>query len=412
MKHSIKITLGTAKGETKPIRLRVSFLSQRVDLVTGLSYEEKNFTNGKAKRNTVNANRQTAVEVNLLIAEQVEFIDTYFIQCQLDHRRPNPEELKLFFNNKFKSAASTINADILVIYDQYIKQKEQEKQLAYKSILTLQFLRKSLIEYDKNLTLKQINPTFLNDYKSYLESTNKYKNTSIHVFVFLIKGFLNYLQKKHYINVEFEGLPTIKKITNETQSFLTHEELKIFYNIRCDTPTEQLSKDLFLFACFTGLRYSDLSALRKADIHQDHIEVVTKKTNKRILIDLNRYSLELIHKYTAPEYSGLKRLFPPISLAHYNNILHSLFTRCGFDTPVTLTYFKGSKRFEVVKKKFEILSSHSARRTFVVECLQKGIAPLVIIRWTGHSNLETLRPYIAIVDNLKRQEMSKFDTDL
>ena len=47
-----------------------------------------------------------------------------------------------------------------------------------------------------------------------------------------------------------------------------------------------------------------------------------------------------------------------------------------------------------------------------MECLRKGIAPLVIIKWTGHSNLETLRPYIAIVDELKKSEMQKFDDDL
>ena len=71
-----------------------------------------------------------------------------------------------------------------------------------------------------------------------------------------------------------------------------------------------------------------------------------------------------------------------------------------------------SSIIEETKKKYEILSSHSARRTFVVECLRKGIAPLVIIKWTGHSNLETLRPYIAIVDELKKSEMQKFDEEL
>ncbi|MBP5367887.1 MAG: tyrosine-type recombinase/integrase [Bacteroidales bacterium] len=410
MKHSIKITLGTAKGELKPIRLRVSFCSQRVDLVTGMSYEESNFVNGKAKNNTKNANRQTAVEVNLMVAQMVEFIDKYFLQCELDHRRPKPDELKNLFAAQFKNA--TTNADILVVYDQYIKAKEKEKQLAYKSILTLQFIRKTLIEFDKNLTLKRITPTFLNDYKAYLEATNRYKNTSIHVFVFMMKGFLNYLNRNKYINVDFEQRTTIKRITNETQSFLTHQELKNFYNLEPQTPMEQLSKDMFLFACFTGLRFSDLSALRKSDIHPTQLEVVTKKTNKRIFIDLNHYSKELIEKYTADRYAALDTLFPSISLPHYNKILHALFLRCGFDSPVTLTYYKGSKRYETTQKKYEILSSHSARRTFVVECLQKGIAPLVIIRWTGHSNLETLSPYIAIVDNLKRQEMSKFDTPL
>ena len=411
MKHSIKITLGTAKGELKPIRLRVSFNSLRVDLVTGISYEAKNFKDGKARNNTRNANRQTSVEVNLILAKQVEFIDKYFLQCELDRRHPQPDELKHLFAAKFKSAADG-STDILVIFDKYIKEKEQEKQLAYKSIITLQFIKKTLTEFDKNLTLKRITPTFLNDYKTYLEDTQRYKNTSIHVFVFMMKGFLNYLVKNKYINVEFAQRPTIKTIINETQSYLTHEELKRFFDCETRSEAEALSKDMFLFACFTGLRFSDLTALRKTDIQPTGIEIITKKTNKKIFIDLNRYSKQLIDKYTQEKYTPLKRLFPPISLAHYNNMLHALFERCGFDSTVTVTYFKGSERYEVQKKKYEILSSHSARRTFVVECLTKGIAPLVIIRWTGHSNLETLRPYIAIVDNLKRQEMSKFDTPL
>lgn len=69
----------------------------------------------------------------------------------------------------------------------------------------------------------------------------------------------------------------------------------------------------------------------------------------------------------------------------------------------------GSKRVEKIVPKWELLSSHTGRRTFVVNALRLGIPAEVIMRWTGHSSYEAMKPYVKIVDELKKEQMSKFD---
>ena len=133
------------------------------------------------------------------------------------------------------------------------------------------------------------------------------------------------------------------------------------------------------------------------------------KTGKHVVIDLNKFSKEIYDKYMEEnEYS--ETLFPKNNLATYNRKLTEIFRRLNFNTPVLQEYYLGNQLMRTEVPKYTILSSHSARRTFVVECLQRNIPPIVIIRWTGHKDLTALGPYIAIVDAQRKSEMNKFDT--
>lgn len=410
MKHSIKVCLGTSKYELKPIRLRVSFLSQRVDLNSGISYEEKNFKNGRAKNNTRNANRQTAVEVNLLLSKQIEVIDNYFIECDLQKRYPQACELKRIFAEKFKTSVQN-NVDVFSLFDTFIKKRESEKQLTMSCVINYIAVKRQLQAFNAKLTLRHIHDDFLNEIKAFFEE-KQLKNRTIKHYLSMLNTFLMWLKQNKYLSIDIQPQNTVKIIKNDTQSYLTHSELKQFYEYKPENDTENLCKDLFLFAAFSGLRFSDLIRLKKIDIHlPTHFCVITKKTSTSIKVELNRYTREIAEKYFFNN-EFLTTLFPTISIKHYNNTLHEIFKKCGVNSDVTITYYQGSNRVEVTKKKYEILSSHSARRTFVVECLSKGIPPLTVIRWTGHSNLETLRPYIAIADETKKKEMQKLDSEL
>ena len=59
--------------------------------------------------------------------------------------------------------------------------------------------------------------------------------------------------------------------------------------------------------------------------------------------------------------------------------------------------------------KWELITTHCARRTFVVNSLRLGIPAEVIMKWTGHSDFKAMKPYIEIVDELKKENMSRYD---
>ena len=76
---------------------------------------------------------------------------------------------------------------------------------------------------------------------------------------------------------------------------------------------------------------------------------------------------------------------------------------------IRITSYKGNQRKDEVKEKWELVSTHTGRKTFIVNCLSLGIAPNVIMKWTGHSDYKSMKPYIDIVDSFKASEMTKLD---
>ena len=92
-----------------------------------------------------------------------------------------------------------------------------------------------------------------------------------------------------------------------------------------------------------------------------------------------------------------------------NDYLKELGKLAEFNTPVRIVYFIGSERFEDVYPKHALLSTHCGRRTFIVNAMYLGIPAAVVMKWTGHVDYNAMKPYIAIVDKLKKQEMDKFN---
>jgi integrase len=80
-----------------------------------------------------------------------------------------------------------------------------------------------------------------------------------------------------------------------------------------------------------------------------------------------------------------------------------------FNEQIRTVYFIGSQRHEEVHYKYDLLTTHCGRRTFVVHSLRLGIPAEVVMSWTGHSDYDSMKPYIKIVDELKKASMQKFD---
>lgn len=123
-------------------------------------------------------------------------------------------------------------------------------------------------------------------------------------------------------------------------------------------------RDIFLFQCFTGLRYSDVFNLRRSDIKGDHIEVTTVKTSDSLIIELNNHSKAILDKYKDVAFEDDKVL-PVITNQKMNDYLKELAEMAGIDEPVRQTYYKGNERIDDVTPKYALLGTHAGRRTFI-----------------------------------------------
>jgi len=165
-------------------------------------------------------------------------------------------------------------------------------------------------------------------------------------------------------------------------------------------PNLDRARDVFVFQCGCGLRYGDILKITWANIQGDQIEIATSKTRKYVRIPLNRYTRFVIEKNRDSETP-----ISPYANQVQNRLIKQLGELIGMNQQKVKTKFVGNKQLQTFKQKCEMLSTHTARRTFITLALEKGMRPEVVMRITGHTKLSTLQRYISITDNVVEREM-------
>jgi len=237
------------------------------------------------------------------------------------------------------------------------------------------------------------------------------KNSTIKKKLGYMRWFLNWATDKGYnTNVEYKQFEPALKSTQKKVIFLTKEELLKLRNLEFTDDNLYLEpiRDIFMFCCFSSLRFSDAINLKWNDVKENCIEVTTVKTADSISIEINKVMRSLINKYEIYK-DHQSSVFPTITNQAMNRDLKILCRLAGINSEERITTYKGNKRKDEIKEKWELIGSHTGRRTFIVNALSRGISPNIVMKWTGHSDYNSMRPYIDIVDTIKATEMSKMD---
>ena len=321
-----------------------------------------------------------------------------------------PEEFRNLFNIEIGKEVSTKtkSSSFFEIYDIFIFDEAQNNQWNKRTIQKMQTQKKVLYEFDFEMRFEKFNEEYISSYQKFLEDKD-HKNSTISKELAALKWFLKWAKRKGYNEFsEFELFkPKIKNIQKKI-IFLNQSELKKLREFEIPEENKNLEKirDIFLFQCFTGLRYSDVFNLKKANIRENYIEVTTLKTSENLIIELNKLSKNILERYK--DIEGEKAL-PVISNQKMNDYLKELAELAGINDLVTTTYYKGNVRFEEITPKYALLGTHAGRRTFVCNALSLGIPPNVVMKWTGHSDYKSMKPYIDIADEIKATAMDKFN---
>lgn len=167
-------------------------------------------------------------------------------------------------------------------------------------------------------------------------------------------------------------------------------------------------RDVLIFCCYTGLRYSDVENLRRSDVKENHIQVTTIKTADSLTIELNKHSRDILKKYADIPFKDNKAL-PVISNQKMNTYIKELGKLAGIDTLVRITQYRGNECIEHMFPKYGLLCTHTGRKTFICKVLSLGIATNVVMKWTGHSDYTAMKPYIDIAYSVRANAISLFD---
>lgn len=415
LKFSTKFSLKNKNlHEEQPLRLRVSFHSYRVELYTGIKCRPDEWDGIRIiKRNDSR---------NKIINELEQRVESIFRKLEFTtNTYPTPQEFKELFAEKPKEKKSTATLFVDIIH-QYIEEKAVSKQWEFKTKQKYFRLKNHIIAYNKNLEINSITENTLRDLIKYFSTAPKnpktgekqppHRNVTIRREINDYQRILTWAEKKGLYkgkaHVDFEQ--RYKGTTDKLSEliYLEWEELIELFNYNFNSDRLNQVRDVFCFCCFSSLRFSDVQKLKKADITENYIRVVTKKTTDPLIIDLNDYTKSILAKYKDKDLKDDLAL-PVISMAKTNLYLKEIGEILEWNTLVKEQYFIGNEMHEEFYPKKTIISTHAARRTFVINALRLGISSEVIIKWTGHKDFKALKPYVKIVDELKAKEMDKFN---
>ena len=219
--------------------------------------------------------------------------------------------------------------------------------------------------------------------------------------------FLRWATDKGYNkNLDYKTFrPTLEK-TQKKVLYLTREEIKFIRQVALSDEKMYLDpvRDVFLFCCYSGLRHSQVYNLRRNDVKDDHIEV----RSANLSIELNATTRAILEKYKDIEFPDNKAL-PVIQNQPMNRDIKELCRLAGIDEEIRVATYRGNERMDEIHPKWELIGTQTGRCTFIVNALSSGIPPSVVMKWTGLSDYNAMKPYIAIVDSVKANYMTYFD---
>lgn len=219
-----------------------------------------------------------------------------------------------------------------------------------------------------------------------------------------IHWFLKWAFRNGYCNDDFARFKFELKIASPQERlvvFLTMDEIMAIKNYDAD-PNDVLCRDIFLFQCFTGLRYSDAIKVKNTDIRGDMLTIVSQKTGILLHNKLNNYALEVVNKYH--DKFG-ETLFPYVSDGTINIHIRRVCKQAGIMELVTKYEYRNHERVEITGPKWQFITTHVGRKSFVVNSLDMGLTPTQVMGYTGHSSIMAMHPYVSISQKKKDAAM-------
>jgi len=354
------------------------------------------------------------------------------------HEKIRAELDKIYKPSKVAQVQGETPRELFDFIDHLIK-TTNNKQSTVKSY---KVVRKNLQDYQTakktKLNFENIDIDFYNSFVDYLTKPTKGKTkaglpitkaglskNTIGTRIKVLKVFLSQASERGIPVCSDYLKKSFRKPSEETSSiYLNEAEIdKMYYIETAPESIERLTKkyntnalplylekvrDLFIIGCNTGLRFSDLSKLNNDNIKADGmIEIKTQKTEKKVIVPINPTVRAILDKYK-------NQLPRAISNQKFNEYLKEIAELAGIDEPITTEITKGG--FKVIKttEKYNLVTSHTARRSFATNAFLADVPSISIMKITGHKTESAFMKYIKMSakDNAIKMQSHRFFTKL
>ncbi|NUM51888.1 MAG: tyrosine-type recombinase/integrase [Flavobacteriales bacterium] len=407
----------TAKKQTL-ILLVFNFDNQRIKVSTGLSISAS-LWNTKSQRVRELLEFPSNIEINQKLEDQQNLILKLYAKHRSEGVMPDANGLKNEFL-QFQDNPSKI-LKMPTFWDHFenfidFKRRELREIKDYNNALR-KHLKKAEEKYNKPLSygaIKNLSSGFIETLEHYLayeaiNSTGEKGMTTNSVGKQLknLKVFLNWSFDRD-IFPRFSLRHIICKTEEVDNIYITEKELESLVKLKLTDSNEKTVRDLFIIGCETALRFSDFTRLSKEHIKQNEIHIRPKKTqgkvaNNKVVIPISTRLQKILEKYNynPPNFDAGK-------VTDFNKTIRDLCEKAEINDNIIITKKIAGKTSETTFKKFQLVSSHTCRRTFCTLKFLDKMPAQIIMRFSGHKTDRAFLKYLKLDAEMAAKQYIEF----
>jgi site-specific recombinase XerD len=331
-----------------------------------------------------------------------------FNELELElEREPTAKELKSRIDlalNRGKRAEPVEAVTFLGVFTQFInasknglRQTDKGKRIDKRTIQKYNTTYGAITEFGKtyNLEFETITEKFYTKFTKFLNDKN-YKLNTVGKYIQVIKTFMQYATENGYNqNLYFQSR---KFKTHQVPGFsiyLTEKEVSDLYELDLsEKPHLERVRDLFIVGCWTGLRFSDFSNIKLENIQDNFLHITTFKTGEKVIIPIHWMVREIMDKYAGKYANSLPPAIANQKMNSYLKDIAELTNSLKID--VETEGIIGGLKVHGIQKKHELVTTHTARRSFATNVYKSGFPAISLMKITGHKTEKAFLLYIKV----------------
>jgi len=346
--------------------------------------------------------RDRQKDVNETLQGYEDKTDNFFKYCLLNDIQITEKLIEDFLLGKVFIKGKNIAIDIVFLeFIEFVKLNASIRTVN-KHESTKNFLIKYQEHAKTKLTFNEIDDSFFESLKTYAVKEKKFQRNTVFTYFANICQFLRWAKKrKYYTGTAHENV----KAPSHDITFisLTLDELKKLYYFKFESRRLDQVRDVFCFGCLTGLRRGDLILLQPDHIKGKFIHITLQKSPIEVKIPLVAAARRILDKCDDPQ-----RLFLEISHADYLLLLEKCCNLALINEPTQKIKFVGNERTDIWLPKYELITGHTSRKTFMTLSASFGVPRETIIAITGHQEGgKMVKKYLKIDEEVMLDQLEK-----
>jgi integrase len=267
-------------------------------------------------------------------------------------------------------------------------------------------------EKGKNDNFSVFDKRFEDEFEAWAYTSKNYRSNTIPATFSVLKVWLKEAEgEKLIVDQSFHQYRS--KGTDVDNIYLTGKEIEKIYNLdikdlidkeKIDAKSKiEVTRDLFVISCYTGLRLGDWNRLNSSvwNLEKNTLTIITSKTGEKVVIPLHKNVLELYHKYNGNFPNSIDKT---ASIAH----LQHLGMLAGIDEEILIKEIIGGVAVSKKYKKYQLIKNHTGRRSFATNMYLAGAPTIGIMKITGHKTELNFLKYIKITREENAETMTQY----